>query len=71
MTQASRHAVRSEEERLVTVQEAAHILGLSVRAVYRLVASQELPGPVKIGRATRFPVSELWAYIEQLKARRR
>lgn len=58
-------------ERLVTIGEAAHTLGLSVRAVYRLVAAGELPAPLKIGRASRMAITEIHAYIGRLKQQRR
>jgi excisionase family DNA binding protein len=57
-------------ERLLPLKEAALAIGVSVREVYRLIARGELPRPVKVGRATRIPESEVAAYIENLKRRR-
>lgn len=59
-----------ERERLVTIREAAQTLGISIRALYRLIASGELPAPLKVGRASRIAMTELHAYIERLKAER-
>jgi len=58
-------------ERLLTLDEVAIQLGISVREVYRIMAEGELPPPVKIGRASRIPESEVAAYIETLKNRRK
>jgi len=57
-------------ERLLRVKEAADTLAISVRAFYRLVADGQLPAPVKIGRATRIPLSDLTSYIGNLKKER-
>ena len=52
---------------LVDTREAARLLGVSSRTVWRLYASQELP-IVRIGRAVRFDVADLRKLIEQLKS---
>ena len=57
-------------DRLLRVREVADTLAISVRAYYRLVADGQLPAPVKIGRATRIPQSDLTRYIENLKNER-
>jgi len=60
----------SDGDRLLRIPEAADVLAISVRALYRLIADGELPEPVKIGRATRIPMSDLLAYMGRLKANR-
>lgn len=57
-------------ERLVTFKEAAQILGISVRGLYRLVDLRELPRALKVGRSARLALSEVNAYIERLKEKR-
>lgn len=59
-----------DRERLLTMADAARVLGISTRGLYRLVASGELPAPLKIGRASRMALTEIHAYIERLRARR-
>jgi len=59
------------EDRLLRVQDGAKVLAISVRAIYRLIADGELPEPVKIGRASRIPMSDLQTYMEGLKSKRR
>jgi excisionase family DNA binding protein len=57
-------------DRLLKIPEAANVLAISVRALYRLIADGDIPVPVKIGRATRVPASDLLAYMGRLKANR-
>ena len=52
---------------LVTVSEAADILGLGRTTIYELVNRGELQ-PVHIGRALRFPVAELERFVAALRA---
>ena len=58
---------RTGGDRLLRVKEAADTLAISVRALYRLVANGQLPAPLKIGKSTRFPVSDIEHYIDALK----
>ena len=59
--------MRSNEivgKRLLNVQEAAEYLGLEIDTVYKKSRLRELPS-VKVGRALRFDVIALSAYVEQ------
>lgn len=58
------------QSRLVSLQGAAERLGLSLRAVYRLIASGTLPPPVKVGGASRLFESDLDAYLDRLQRAR-
>lgn len=58
---------RAGGDRLLRVKEAADTLAISVRALYRLVANGQMPAPLKIGKSTRFPVSDIEHYIDALK----
>lgn len=61
----------SNDERLVDFSEAARILGnISERTVRRLIASGELPKPVKIMSAPRLYYSDIIGYLERLKQKR-
>ena len=51
-------------KRLLNVREAALYLGLDVDTVYKKSRWRELPS-VKVGRALRFDLQALEAYIEQ------
>jgi excisionase family DNA binding protein len=66
-----RKKVNTQVERLVGVEEFAGRLSVCRRQIYRLWHRGEIPGPVKVGGATRWPESDLEAYIEKLKQARR
>lgn len=56
-----------EQSDLVSVQYIALRLSVSVRTVWRLAGGGTgFPKPIKIGRSTRFALSEVNAYIEGL-----
>ena len=52
---------------LLTVPEAARVLGIGRSTVYELIARGDLE-VVHIGRSCRVPVSAIEAYIERLQA---
>lgn len=56
--------------RLVGLDKVAEMLDISEREVYRLIAAGELPKPVKIGRLSKLPLSDVLDYIERLKSAR-
>ena len=58
-------------DRLLSLREAAAVLGVSVRGVYRLVQREPgFPQMVHCGASSRVLSSELAAYIERLKRER-
>ncbi len=60
----------SEVDELMGLQAVAGALSVSRREVYRLIARGELPQPVKIGRSSKLPESEVSAFIEKVKQAR-
>jgi len=52
---------------MITLQEIAAGLCISARGVWRLVARGELPKPRKVGKASRWFVSDVVEYQEKLK----
>ena len=46
------------------------MLGVCARTVHRLVAAGELPPPAKVGRASRWFMSEIDGYMERLRQAR-
>ncbi|TVP80231.1 MAG: helix-turn-helix domain-containing protein [Puniceicoccaceae bacterium] len=60
----------NNQDRLLTVQDVAERLSLSVRAVYRLIAEKQLPQPVKLGRASRLYTSDISRYLDSLRNQR-
>ena len=55
---------------LLTLTVAARRLAVCRRTLERLIAAGKFPRPVKVGAATRVPVSDLQAYLAQLLAQR-
>ena len=49
---------------LVSVKEAARLLGISKSAFYKLQASGRGPLPIKLGRSTRYRRAELEAWVD-------
>lgn len=57
-------------KRLVSLDEVAAMLDISLREVQRRIAAGELPRPVKIGRLSKLPLEEVLNFIEKLKNKR-
>lgn len=53
----------SSEDDVLTADEAAALLRVSVKTLYRLVSDGRLPGR-KVGRAWRFRRSDLMRYLQ-------
>ena len=55
---------------LVDVKEAAHLCGLGVRTLWRLVSEGTAPGPVRLPgrRITRWRVADLEQWVASLEA---
>ena len=53
------------ENQLMTVEDLAKLLHVSVRTVWRLRRNASLPRPVKIGGGVRWRISDVRAWIEQ------
>ena len=49
---------------LLTVGHVARTLSLSIRTVWRLTSTGELPRPVSIGRAKRWERAAIEAYVK-------
>ncbi len=48
---------------LLNVQQVAFLMGVSSRTIWRLVSLGELPAPVSLGRAKRWPREAIESYI--------
>lgn len=59
-----------DQSKLMGLGKVAEVLDVSEREVYRLIASGELPKPVKIGRLSKLLFSDVLSYIEKLKSAR-
>ncbi len=56
--------INSPERLLISAEETAHLLGLSRSALYDSVASGRVPGPVKIGARSLWPLKMLREWTE-------
>lgn len=57
-------------ELLLTLEEAANRLAISKRTLEREIAAQRFPKPLKIGRSSRVPESDVQAYVAGLRRAR-
>ncbi len=60
----------SNGDRLLKLDEVGEILAVSRRTVHRLIASGELPHPVKVGSGSRMPMLDVLKFTERLKRER-
>ncbi len=60
----------TQPDDLISLPRAAARLDVSVRGLYRLIANQELPRPVKIGGSSKLFESDLNGYLNRLRKRR-
>lgn len=51
------------DERLLRVRDVADLLALSLRTVWRMAASGELPAPIRLGGSTRWRWGDLRAVV--------
>ena len=62
--------IESGDSRLLSVRETARLLGISRRTLEREISRKRFPPPVKIGSKSLHHLSEVEAYIAQLRAAR-
>jgi excisionase family DNA binding protein len=55
---------------LLTAREGADLLKISIPTFWRWVANGTLPKAVKMGGMSRWPQSELLAFVDRAKAKR-
>lgn len=58
------------QERLLTITEVGEMIGRARASIYRDLNAGVIPQPVRVGSSVRWPLSEINAYIEDLKAQR-
>lgn len=60
----------TDTDKLVTLRTVADRLHVSTRVIYRMIARDDFPRPVKIGGATRFFQGDIERYLDALRANR-
>ena len=56
-----------EEHRLLTINETMQLLGMKRSTFYLVKKRPDFPKPIKIGRMTRFKLSDILEWIEKKK----
>ena len=64
-TNPREHGPDSEQERLIDLQEYMAIVGEGRSVAYQLMAAGIAPAPIKVGRSSRWVLSEVRAYVAQ------
>ena len=60
-----------DNERLLSLEEAAQLLGnVSVKTVRRMIASGDLPRPIKVRSVPTLLLSDVLSYFEKQKNQR-
>lgn len=59
-----------KSEVLLGIKQVASMFDISQRAVWRLVAKGELPSPVKVGKLSKWFISDIDSIFEKLKSQR-
>lgn len=62
--------IQATEDHFVRLPYIVQKTGVSRPTIYRMIASGEFPKPVKQGRTSSWPSSEVEAYINRVKAAR-
>ena len=57
-------------DKLLTLGEVQSVTSLSRATIYRQIEGGDFPSPIKIGRTSRWPASEVEDFIEACKERR-
>ena len=58
-------------ERLVSISEVESQVALKKSTLYELIAVGEFPSPIKVGRASRWLLSEIQAWIDERASQRK
>lgn len=56
---------QSPDVQMLTAEDVAERLQISVRNVWRQVSTRQMPEPIKIGRLARWPLHEIREWIER------
>ena len=52
-------------ERLLTLRDVEHFTGFRKSSLYSLIADKRFPPPIKIGRSSRWPSSEISDWVQE------
>lgn len=60
----------AHHDRMIDLNTVAGLLGICSRTVHRLVAAGVLPPPAKIGRSSRWFMTDIDTYMDKLRTTR-
>jgi excisionase family DNA binding protein len=63
---SNQQPVEEKNPRLISINEAAKILDVCPRTIFRLIASGQMPAPIKVGRSSKMIRKEVEDYIDKL-----
>ena len=52
-------------ERLLTIKEVVSIVGFKTSTIYKFIKTKGFPKPVKIGKSSRWRLSDVNKWLEQ------
>ena len=52
-------------DRLLTLRDVKHFTGFRKSSLYSLIADKRFPRPIKIGRSSRWPSSEISDWVQE------
>ena len=52
-------------DRLLTLRDVEHFTGFRKSSLYSLIADKRFPPPIKIGRSSRWPSSEISDWVQE------
>ena len=55
---------------LLRIEQVCHLTGLGRTMIYELISRGQLPAPIKLGRASRWPAREIEEWIRLVVLRR-
>lgn len=58
-------------DRLLTLRDVEHFTGFRKSSLYSLIANKRFPPPIKIGRSSRWPSSEISDWVQETIQRSR
>ena len=62
--------VHARQHRRLTLEEVRELVSLSKSKIYALIQQESFPPPVKTGRASRWVLSEVTAYLADQESNR-
>jgi len=52
-------------DRLVTIKEVVNLVGFKTSTIYKFIKTRNFPEPIKIGRSSRWKLSDVNKWLEQ------